>query len=242
MEGPATTGVFTIPPRREAGRDESTSWMGTALLTGNLPAGQEKTANLRLPEAFSKTLFQATSLGATVVITRQNAPPTQSDKPTSVLFASDIQVRPEEVAGEGDFWVPAASEEGPMALLLSVADRTLYVYRSGMLIGKNKVTILPGQDSGAQSAVFVMLEGELPEESELLPGVKQRPWAVLNLDGGEQLTDPVAELRKRLRAPKSFARKVYPLLKPGALLIVTRQSVASPGRSGADFAVFGPGK
>jgi hypothetical protein len=126
-----------------------------------------------------------------------------------------------------------------VALLLSVEDRTLYVYRSGVLIGKSGVTILPVTDHGAQSAVFVMLEGELAGESEIVPGVKQRPWAVLNLDGGEPLADPVGELRKRLRVPKTFGRKVYPLLQPGAILIVTRHSVAPKNRAGADFAVFG---
>jgi len=239
--GSTTTGVFTIPPRREAA-ESGDPWTGTALLTGDLPADRGTLQGVRLPVAFSEKLFDATTVGATVVITRKSASPAQSAQPVSVLLSSDVQTRPEDVAGEGEFWDPALSDEGPVALLLSVEDKTIYVYRSGMLIGKSNVTILPGQDSGAQSAVFLMLEGELPGESEFVPGVKQRPWAVLSLDGGAQLTDPVAELRKRLQVPKAFTKKVYPLLQPGALLIVTRKSVAPKNRPGADFPIFGPGE
>jgi len=239
--GSSPTGVFTIPPRHEATASDA-PWTGTALLTGDLPADRGTLQGVRLPLAFSEKLFDATAVGATVVITRKNTAPTQSARPASVLLSSDVQMRPEDVAGEGEFWDPALSEDGPVALVLSVEDRTIYVYRGGMLIGKSGVTILPGQDSGAQSAVFLMLEGELPGESEFVPGVKQRPWAVLSLDGGAQLTDPVAELRKRLQVPKAFTKKVYPLLQPGTLLIVTRQSLAPKNRTGADFAIFGPGE
>lgn len=235
VEGTVSTGVFSIPPGRTSSASAG-SWTGMTLV-----GAPGKGVAPRLPQAFNQLLDGAMGLGATVVITRRNTPPVPSDKPTSVLLASDVRLRPEDVAGEGDFWDPSSSEDGPVAILLSVADRMLYVYRSGTLIGKTRVNILPGVDSGARSAVFILLEGELPEESEVLPGVKQRPWAVLNLDGPGNLTDPVAELRKRLRIPKAFGTKVYPLLQPGALLIVTRQSVAPADRMGADFAIFGPG-
>lgn len=240
LDGPVETGVFTVLPRQETA-ETTGAWKGIPMLEENHSAGPETRAAVRLPRAFSELVSGATGRGATVVITRKNSPPAQSDKPTSVLLSSDVQIRPEDVAGEGEFWDPALSDEGPVAILLSVADRMVYVYRSGILIGKSGVTILPGQDSGAQSAVFVMLEGELAEESEVVPGVRQRPWAVLNLDGSGSPTDPVGELRKRLRIPKSFGQRVYPLLQPGTLLIVTRQTVAPKDRAGADFAIFGPG-
>jgi len=244
------TGVFTILQKEEEHTStiynssmpymQRLTWNGIAIHAGDLPGHPASAGCVRLPLEFSKLLYSATNTGTTVVITSRQAPVTQSARPASVLLANDLQ-RGSQVAAVGsDFWKPSLSGSGPVAIVLSVLDQSILVFRNGVMIGKSAVTILPGPDRGGQSAVFMMLEGQLKETSKIAPGFKQHPWAVLSLDGAASVTDPIGEVRDRLRVPKDFAKKVYPLLEPGSLFIMTRKSSSPETRSSPNFTIMTP--
>jgi hypothetical protein len=243
------TGVFTILEKKEDHTStiynssmpymQRLTWNGIAIHAGDLPGHPASAGCVRLPLEFSKLLYSATNTGTTVVITSRQAPVTQSARPASALLASGLQVSPTAVAA-GDFWNPSLSGSGPVAIVLSVLDQTVLVFRNGVMIGKSAVTILPGPDHGGQSAVFMMLDGQLNRSSKIAPGLKERPWAVLSLDGAAAVSDPVGEVRDRLRVPKEFARKVYPILEPGTLFIMTRKSSAPETRSAPNFTIMTP--
>jgi len=245
------TGVFTILEKKEEHVSsiygssmpymQRLTWSGVALHAGALPGYPASAGCVRLPLEFSKLLFGTTASGTTVVITKSHTRPTQSSRPASVLLASEVESSVPRGPVTQDFWNPALSPSGPVAVLLSVTDQTIAVFRNGVLIGKSPVQFLPGPDRGFQSAVFLMLEGELKSNSPIVAGQKQRPWAVLSLDGAEMVSDPVAEVRARLRVPTDFGKKVAGLMHPGSLVVITKQGAPPETRTAPNFTVLAPG-
>ncbi len=245
------TGVFTILQKN---RDHESNiykgakmpnmqrltWSGICMHAGQLPGYPASHGCVRLPLEFSEKLFGITEMGATVVVTKKAATPSASDKPASILLASNVAPgsRPApELVGK-TLWEPNRSSSGPVNFLLSGKDRSIYVYRNGVLIGQSPVGIRnPGKPIPA--GVFLMLEGAEPGANLVVPGKPVRPWATLALDN-KPTGDSVADLRERLDIPADFARKIYDLAQPGTILLTTAQASTSATQSDPNFTIMRP--
>ena len=243
------TGVFSVLQKRKDHESsiykgakmpnmQRLTWTGIAIHAGDLPGYPASAGCVRLPLAFSEILFGQTSLGATVVITQRNRAPSKSEKPASILLASQVESSSIPIPERRAFWNPRKSPKGPVALLLSTGDQSLYVYRNGILIGQIPVGFVGGKET-IPSGVFLMLEGSVTGTNPIVPSREMRPWSVLSLEskapGGVY---PITNLRQRLRVDPKFAKLVYDIMNPGALMVVTHQQSKPENRADPGFVIM----
>lgn len=245
------TGVFTILEKK---RDhvsniykgapmpnmQRLTWSGIAMHAGHIPGYPASHGCVRLPHEFSDKLFSITEKGGTVVVTQKYAKPSTSHKPASILLSSKVDPgsRPApELVGK-TIWEPNRSPSGPVNFLISGKDRSIYVYRNGVLIGQSPVG-LRNPRKPIPVGVFLMLEGTEPGYNTIVPGQPIRPWATLSLEK-EMSANAVEEFRNRLHIPADFARQLYQLAHPGTILVTTKGPNDAQHTSGTDFTIMRP--
>src|SRR5204862_2214383 len=135
---------------------ERVTWGGIALHAGDLPGYPDSHGCVRLPLEFSKLLFGVTMKGATVIIADAHSAPATTVHPG--LFFSRAGQESEPIAAGRFDWNPDNSPSGPVSVIVSSADKTVYVYRNGVEIGRagvpNPQVIRPLKD-----LVFSALQG-----------------------------------------------------------------------------------
>jgi lipoprotein-anchoring transpeptidase ErfK/SrfK len=238
------TGVFTILEKKQTHRSKKyddapmpnmqrLTWSGIAMHSGNLPGYPASHGCVRMPYDFSTLVFGITGNGGTVVIGDDTkAQPHFAANPGVMLAPKDFTPDMLKPLGKDEFqWNPERSTSGPITMLVSAADRTLYVYRNGEPIGRAAIEV-NGRLGGH---VFTLLEGVSAEVSSLVPGRPARIWMSLQSDAKSRSTD-VAALAKRIRISPDFAGKVYDALKPGATIIVTDQPAVR--KASRDFTIL----
>jgi len=211
------------------------TWTGIAMHSGNLPGYPASHGCIRMPYDFSQLLFAATAQGGTVVIgdgkTRQ---PHLASNPGVLLAPRDLSpemVRP--LTANSFVWQPERSPSGPITLLLSGADRTLYVYRNGIPIGRGALTITGSQPLGGN--VFSLLDGVSQNKSWWAPGRAARNWMrVSNDDAGRRMSPD--DIARRVQINPDFATKLYNLAVPGTTVIVTDQPALR--KASRDFTIL----
>jgi hypothetical protein len=198
------------------------TWTGIAMHSGNLPGYPASHGCIRLPFDFSQLLFSQTSKGGTVVVGDGRTPvPHLASSPGLMLAPKDFtpeMMRP--LAKNGYDWNPERSSSGPVTIVVSAADRALYVYRNGNPIGRAAVEI-DGRGSLGDH-VYSLLEGATDRQSSLAPGRAARRWMTVTSRGRSVPADKMAA---RLRVNPEFAHKVYDTIEPGTTVIVTDQPV-----------------
>ena len=212
------------------------TWSGIAMHSGNLPGYAASHGCIRLPYDFSQLLFSATAKGGTVVIGDGKTPtPHLAANPGLMLAPKDFtpqMLRP--LAGSDYDWHPTRSKRGPITIVVSAADRALYVYRNGNPIGRAPVEIKGRGPIGGN--VFTLLAGATGKQSSLAPGREARKWMRVTSDarGGRVNIDTLAS---RIGINAEFATKLYDTITPGTTVIVTDQEVVRKARP--DATVFG---
>jgi len=193
------------------------TWSGIAMHSGQLPGYPASHGCIRLPYDFSTLLFDATSKGGTVVIGDGRTPqPHLASNPGLMLAPKDFtpaMLHP-LAANEYD-WRPERSSSGPITIVISSADKALYVYRNGNPIGRAALEV-KGRRLGEH--VFTLLEGTTGKPSQLAPGRQAGRW--MRVDGEGRGVDAQA-LASRLRFSPEFAQKVVDEIAPGTTVIVT---------------------
>jgi hypothetical protein len=233
-KGHATPGgVFSILEKKETHRSKKydnapmpymqrLTWTGIAMHSGKLPGYPASHGCIRLPYDFSQLLFKATANGGTVVVGDGKTPtPHLASNPGLLLAPKDFT--PEMVrrlANDEYDWRPERSPGGPITIVLSSADRALYVYRNGNPIGRASVQINGPAPLG--NNVFTLLEGSTGKPSQLAPGREARKWMRVTSAGRPIEADDIAS---RIRFNTEFAQKLADELKPGTTVIVTDQPV-----------------
>ena len=122
-------------------------------------------------------------------------------------------------------WHPERSPEGPITIVLSSADRALYVYRNGNPIGRAALEVTGRGLTGRErlgSHVFTLLEGSSGKPSQLAPGREAGRWMRVSSEG--RAVDAEA-LTSRIRFNTDFAHKLADTIKPGTTVLVTDQPV-----------------
>jgi hypothetical protein len=242
-EGKATpTGVFTILQRKIDHESniykgakmpymQRLTWTGIAMHAGELPGHPASAGCIRLPYDFSKLIYGEMKNGSTVVITKKNSTPSKSKSPSSILKESKAPDSADQSIPKGrPIWEPHKSPHGPVSVLLSYADRTLYVWRNGVQIGQCPV----GFDLAAEDlpeGVFLMLEGSEPADPKF-PGLAMHPWSALSLEGGEVTGNVVTYMRNNFHLDPTFRELLNKVVTPGTIFLATKESSTEETRSG----------
>jgi lipoprotein-anchoring transpeptidase ErfK/SrfK len=208
------------------------TWTGIAMHSGNLPGYPASHGCIRLPFDFSQLLFKETAKGGTVVVGDGKTPvPHLASHPGLLLAPKDFSPEMLRELTENDYeWKPERSPTGPITMVISSADKAMYVYRNGEPIGRAPIAIAGPGPLGDH--VFSQLEGKSDLLSRLVPGRQAPRWMCVTSKGPRVDAEAV---KARLRLNPEFAGKVYDELAPGTTVIVTDQPVA---RSRKDVAIL----
>ena len=194
------------------------TWEGVALHGGDLPGYPASHGCIRLPREFAKKLYSITTRGTTVIVVDDvHSQPTVAVLRPGILLPANNSREEFSPSLEGEFeWNPQRSPEGPVTILASGADRTVYVYRNGIPIGRASFEIdNPKQPLGSHA--FTMLEGVGQTESVFVPGRPAHRWLAVRTDGNTTLE----KLGRRLHVSPAFAEKVYDIVSTGTTVVVT---------------------
>jgi L,D-transpeptidase catalytic domain len=206
------------------------TWTGIAMHSGNLPGYPASHGCVRLPFDFSQLLFSATSKGGTVVVGNGKTPvPHLASSPGLMLAPKDFTPEMLRPLAKNDYdWHPERSASGPITMVVSAADKAIYVYRNGNPIGRARVEI-DGRGAFGDH-VFSLLEGTTGRMSFLVPGRQARRWMCVTGSGRRVDAEKIAS---RLRMNPEFAAKVYDTIAPGTTVIITDQPVVRSRRNAA---------
>jgi hypothetical protein len=239
-QGHATPGgVFTILEKKQEHRSKKynnapmpnmqrLTWTGIAMHSGQLPGYPASHGCIRLPYDFSQLLFSATTKGGTVVVGDGKTPtPHLASSPGVMLAPSDFSPEMLRPLADDDYdWNPGRSTSGPITMVLSGADRALYVYRNGNPIGRAALQVR----GSLGNHVFTLLEGKTGKASRVAPGREAKRWTRVSSEGRGIDSD---ELASRLIFNPEFAAKLYDTLSPGATVIVTDHPLVRSRRTSA---------
>ena len=235
---PTPTGVFTILEKEvhhtssiykgaEMPYMERVTWGGIALHAGDLPGYPDSHGCIRLPLEFSKLLFGVTMKGATVIIADEHSAPAETVHP-GLFFTQNGEESEPETAGQFD-WNPEKSASGPVSLLVSSADKTLYVYRNGVEIGRagmpNSQAVSPLNDR-----VFSALNG-LDEQGHLR-------WVEVTAAGKDRSNQSLFLTAQKSQLPTEFLDKAKAVITPGATIIFTDKPVDPTTQSPTGFQIL----
>jgi hypothetical protein len=241
-------GVFTILEKKETHRSKKynnapmpnmqrLTWTGIAMHSGQLPGYPASHGCIRLPYDFSQLLFATTSRGGTVVVGDSKTPtPYFASNPGLMLAPKDFtpeMVR--QLARDEYDWQPERSPEGPITIVVSSADRAIYVYRNGNPIGRAALEISGGGLTGRDrlgSHIFTLLEGTTGKASQLAPGREARRWMRVTNEGRPVEAEQIAS---RLRFNPEFGQKVADEIQPGTTVVVTDQPVVRKPKSDSSY-------
>jgi hypothetical protein len=232
------TGVFTILEKEvhhtssiykgaEMPYMERVTWGGIALHAGDLPGYPDSHGCVRLPLEFSKLLFGVTMKGATVIIADQHSAPAETVHPGLFFTQNGEESEP---IGAGKFeWDPDKSPSGPVSMIVSSADKTAYVYRNGVEIGRagvaNPELVLPLNDR-----VFTALNG-LDAEGHLR-------WVEVTSAGKEGSNQSLFSAAQKSGVPSEFLEKAKGVITPGATIVFTDKPVDPTTQSHTGFQVL----
>jgi hypothetical protein len=244
-------GVFTILEKAQSHRSKTynnapmpnmqrLTWTGIAMHSGQLPGYAASHGCVRLPYDFSQLLFATTSRGGTVIIGDGKTPvPRLASNPGLLLAPKDFSPEMLHPLGKNDYdWQPERSPEGPITIVISSADKAMYVYRSGDPIGRASVELSGEGLTGREKLgnhVFTMLEGTTGKPSRFTPKHEGARWMRVTSEGRPVDAETLAS---RLRFSPDFADKLANEMKPGTTVIVTDYPVVrKPVADSTYFAV-----
>src|SRR6187399_1941869 len=144
--------------------------------SANLPGYPASHGCIRMPFDFSQLLFSATGKGGTVVVGDGKVPvPYLASNPGLLLAPKDFTPEMLRPLASNDYdWNPERSASGPITMVVSAADKAIYVYRNGTPIGRAPVEV--GGRGALGNHVFSLLEGTTGRQSSLAPGRQARRW------------------------------------------------------------------
>jgi L,D-transpeptidase-like protein len=231
------TGVFTILEKEvyhtssiykgaEMPYMERVTWGGIALHAGDLPGYPDSHGCVRLPLEFSKLLFGVTMKGATVIIADAHSAPAETVHP-GLFFAQSGQESEPEAAGQFE-WTPEKSPSGPVALIVSSADKTIYLYRNGVEIGRagilNAQVVAPLNDR-----VFSALQGT-DTNGHLR-------WVQVTAGGKDPSSESLFLAAQKSGLPANFLNKAKDVITPGTTIVFTDKPVDPTTQSHTGFQI-----
>jgi hypothetical protein len=232
------TGVFTILEKEvhhtssiykgaEMPYMERVTWGGIALHAGDLPGYPDSHGCVRLPLEFSKLLFGVTMKGATVIIADQHSAPAETVHPG--LFFAQSGDESEPIAAGKFEWDPDKSLSGPVSMIVSSTDKTAYVYRNGVEIGRAGI---PNAQlvSPLNNRVFSALNG-LDSDGHLR-------WMEVTSAGTEGASRSLFLAAQKSGIPTEFLTKAKTVIAPGTTIVFTDKPVDPTTQSPSGFQII----
>jgi hypothetical protein len=227
------TGVFTVLQKKVSHESsiykgakmphmQRLTWSGIAMHAGQLPGYPASAGCVRLPVDFAAKLYSVTALGTTVIIADHKSAPIHTVQP-GLLFSGKTGTPP----GSRFAWTPEKAPKGPVSIILSAADRRIYVYRDGVEIGRAPVT---GLETANLSGTYVY-SADLTIDSG-----GQRDW-ISTVSVGKKAPN-VKDLEDRISIDSSFLQDVRELITPGTTLVLTDTPVSSQTQSSPGFNIL----
>ena len=227
------TGVFTVLQKKV--RHESSiykgaqmphmqrlTWSGIALHAGELPGYPASAGCVRLPVDFAAKLYSVTGIGSTVIIADHKSAPNHTVRP-GLLFSGKTGT----AAASGFVWTPEKEPKGPVSIIVSAVDRTIYVYRNGAEIGRAPVT---GLETARLAGTYVYSADSTIDSSG------RRDW-ISTASVGRKGPD-LKKLEDHILANSSFLQDIRPLIITGTTLVLTNAPVTNQTQSGPGFSIL----
>src|SRR2546423_2346840 len=232
---PTPTGVFTILEKEihhtssiykgaEMPYMERVTWGGIALHAGDLPGYPDSHGCVRLPLEFSKLLFGVTMKGATVIIADTHSAPAETVHP-GLFFARSGEESEPETAGQFE-WNPDKSSSGPGALIVSSADKTVYVYRNGVEIGRSGI---------ANDQAFSALNDRVFSALQATDPNGHLRWVEVTATRKDTSSESLFVSAQKSGVPTDFLTKARQVITPGATLIFTNKPIDPTTQSHPGF-------
>jgi hypothetical protein len=226
------TGVFTVLQKKvdhessiykgaKMPNMQRLTWTGIAMHAGQLPGYPASHGCVRLPEDFAEKLYTVTKLGTTVIIADNKSSPVNTTKP-GLLFSGATQAGP---IPAGFTWTPEKAPKGPVSIIVSGADRTGYVYRNGVEIGR---TAIGGVERISGTYVYSALA--------TTDSSGRRDWISTASVGGR--APNLKDLANRLAIAPQFLADVRALITPGTTLVLSDAPVSGRTRSASGFNIL----
>jgi hypothetical protein len=238
------TGVFTILQKdkdhvssiyhAKMPYTERLTWSGICLHAGSIPGYPNSHGCVHLPLEFSHLLFDLEHLGATVVIADDHSGPAEAAHPGELLspMLHEDGATMSSGSGGGFLWQPERSLNGPVSLLLSSADRKLYVYRNGVEIGVADLSIAD-PERPLREGVFTVVDDEA--------GGVGRPahrWLRVSAGSEPSSDDGAGEIIHRVRMPPGFVAEVSAVVAPGTTMVITNSRATPDTTTDSDFVIM----
>jgi hypothetical protein len=134
----------------------------------------------------------------------------------------------------GDYvWKPEVSPKGPVAIIVSIPEQSMFVYRNGVRIGRSTVST-GAEGHPTPTGIFTIQQKKVDHESSIYKGAKmpymQRlTWDGIAMHAGRLPGYPASHGCVRL--PVDFAEKLYAVTTEGTTVIVTDQKQGT-GKTG----------
>jgi hypothetical protein len=230
------TGVFTILEKAKEHYSktyddapmpymERLTWDGIALHAGKLPGYPASHGCIRLPPAFAVKLYEITQVGTPVIIAGDHTRPASVEDPGLILGAKAKQA----LAKVSKKTKPKfAQTDAVTSILVSGADKSIYVLQNGDIVAEGKATIAnPSKPLG--SHVFVLQGGD----------EKGFIWQATGFDTGRgRATKPSTSVVERVTPPQNVLDAINARMKPGMVFITTDRPATAETRTGKDFVVM----
>jgi hypothetical protein len=122
-------------------------------------------------------------------------------------------------------WTPEKAPKGPVSIIISGADRTAYVYRNGVEIGRIPVS---GAERLSDSYVFTALKS--------FDSSGRREW-ISTASSGRRVPN-LKDLANRVRFPTDFDDDIRSLITPRTTLVITNLPVSTGTHSAPGFNIL----
>ncbi len=240
------TGVFTVLQKDKHHRSSTyggapmpnmnrLTWDGIALHAGNLPGYPASHGCVRLPTEFSAKLFGITHVGTPVIIAGGNTEPAEIVHPGLVLSEYAEHEFEEAVASLENKSLPAAisadSATSQTSVLVSGADRRVFVLENGAIVAEGKAAIAD-PETPLGSHVFVLVDTHEPSRGMVWHAVGYHPH------DGFAVPTPEEAVIKRLRAETRVLDAMKARMHPGMVLVMTDLPAHAETRTGTDFVIM----
>lgn len=190
------------------------TWDGIAMHAGKLPGYPASHGCIRLPPEFAKLLFGITKLGLTVVITDNALAPEIVPSPGILDVGSNSTAE----VSKSYVWRPQKAPNGPVTIVVSGRDNRVVVLRNGVEIGSGPIAI---DGPVTTSEAFTLNNTD----------ASGAHWLRLPLPGQAMANAKEMSSTEHSRGhfSEEFRQKILTVLKPGATLLITRDSLKSAG-------------
>lgn len=201
------------------------TWDGVAFHSGFLPGHAASHGCIRLPYEFAKKLFDLTEQGGTVVIGDNHSLQTSYAADPGLILPGLHPGANHPLAPGAYSWHPERSTSGPVTIVMSAADRMIYVYRNGVRIGRAAVRINGIGKFGTHVFSRIAPVGDTTSRNR---------WMTVGRNGSTDRTS-FDGLRKRVAFNEEFRSILQGIVIPGTTVIVTDLPVSGKRERDLNF-------